>query len=288
MLDAETQLVALLGDPVAHSLSPLMHNTAFAEQHLNWAYAAMRVRPDNLGEAVAGLRALGMAGANVTIPHKERIVTHLDALAPEAEAMGAVNTVVAERLGGSTRLRGLNTDVAGFLAPLAEHAERLNKAPALVFGAGGAARAVCYALLARHEPSSLVVAARRPEQAESLARDLASHDEQGALEAVPLEEAARAVRQSTLLVNATPVGMTPDIDETPWPQASDFSSGQLAYDLVYRPVETRFLREAAERSATPIGGLAMLVGQAAAAYRAWTERDMPTEVVKEALRATSM
>lgn len=285
-LGAETELVALIGQPVAHSLSPLMHNAAFDEQGLGYVYAAFDVAPQALGEAVAGLRALSFAGANVTVPHKEAVIPHLDRLTERAEAIGAVNTLFWDSDDDSDgSLAGDNTDAAGFLAPLEAHADALRGSPALIFGAGGAARAASYALLtSQFAPDRLTLAARTPERAERLAADLAPFDEKSALAVVPEDEAGPAVRAARLLVNATPLGMAPETDGTPWPDASDFSEGQIAYDLVYTPRETRFLREAEGRGAMPIGGLGMLVGQAAASYRRWTGRRMPTAAVRQALR----
>jgi len=280
-IDADTQVVTLLGHPVEHSLSPRLHNAAFRAQGVNAVYVATPVRPDALRAGVEGLRALQFLGANVTVPHKEAVRPLLDDVSERAAAVGAVNTIVRE---GDT-LRGDNTDVTGFLAPLADEAgDTLEGAPMLVFGAGGAARAVVYGLLDRYAPARLTLVARRPEQAEALAADLGGYDPQGALRTTTFDAAGEAVRRSRLLVNATPLGMAPETDGTPWPDAADFGSDHVAYDLVYNPEETRFLREAAERGATTIGGLDMLVEQAAASYEQWTGRPMPTDAVYEALR----
>ncbi|MFB6247054.1 MAG: shikimate dehydrogenase [Salinibacter sp.] len=280
-IDAETQVVPLIGHPVGHSRSPRIHNTAFRAQDVNAVYVATPVRPDALAAGVEGLRALQFLGANVTVPHKEAVRPLMDEVTERAAAVGAVNTIVRT---GDT-LRGDNTDVAGFLTPLvAAVGDALGGTEMLVFGAGGAARAVVYGLLDRYAPSRLTLVARRPEQAEALAADLGGYDPQDALRATTFDAAASAVRSSRLLVNATPLGMAPETDGTPWPEADDFRAGQVAYDLVYAPEETRFLTEAAERGARTIGGLAMLVEQAAAAYRQWTGRAMPTDAVYEALQ----
>jgi shikimate dehydrogenase len=281
-IDAETQVVTLLGHPVEHSLSPRIHNTAFEAQGVNAVYVATPVRPDALRAAVDGLEALGLLGANVTVPHKEAVRPLLDDVSGRAAAVGAVNTIVRTDAG----LRGDNTDVEGFRAPLADRlgAAALEGTEMVVFGAGGAARAVAYALLDRYAPARLTLVARRPEQAEALAADLAGYDPQDALRVSTFDAAGPAVRAARLLVNATPLGMAPETDGTPWPDDTDFAPDHVAYDLVYTPEETRFLREAAARGATTIGGLDMLVGQAAAAYEQWTGRTMPTEAVYEALR----
>jgi len=285
-IDAETQLVTLLGDPVEHSLSPLLHNTAFEAQEINAAYVATRVAADALPAAVEGLRAMRFLGANVTIPHKQAVQRLLDDVTPRAEAVGAVNTIVCEAPpAGPPRLCGDNTDVTGFLAPLQPHADRLQDAEVLLFGAGGAARAVVYALLTEYAPSRLTLAVRTPSKAEPLVLDMMAHTAAAQLEVVPIDEAGPALRASTLVVNATPLGMHPDVDRTPWPDADDFAETQIVYDLVYNPTTTRLLREAEARGATPIGGLDMLIGQAAAAYAQWTDRPMPEDAVRQALHA---
>jgi shikimate dehydrogenase len=281
LIDAETQVVTLLGHPVEHSRSPHLHNAAFRAQGVNAVYVATPVRPDALAAGVEGLRALQFLGANVTVPHKEAVRPLMDEVSERAAAVGAVNTIVRD----GDALRGDNTDVAGFLTPLVEAVgDALEGAPMLVFGAGGAARAVVYGLLDRYGPSRLTLVARRPEQAEALAADLEGYDPTDALRTTTFDAAASAVRASRLLVNATPLGMAPETDATPWPDAGDLGPSHVAYDLVYTPEETRFLRAAAEQGATTIGGLAMLVEQAAAAYRQWTGRAMPTDAVYEALR----
>ncbi len=282
-LNATTELVTLLGHPVEHSLSPRIHNAAFRAQGVNAAYVATPVRPEALNDAVAGLRALQFLGANVTTPHKEAVLPLLDEVTDRARAVGAVNTIVRD----GDHLHGDNTDIEGFLRPLDEHGgDALDGAPMLVFGAGGAARAVVYGLLAHYHPERLTIVARRPAQAEGLATDLARHDPTDALRVSSFEEAALSIRTSRLVVNATPLGMAPERrGQTPWPNPVDFSTEHVVYDLVYTPEDTRLLREAAAEGATPIGGLDMLVEQAAAAYRQWTNRDMPRTAVYDALRA---
>ena len=283
-IDARTKLVGLLGYPVAHSLSPLIHNTAFRAQGLSWIYVALPVAPSDVAEAVAGLKALGFRGANVTVPHKQAVLPLMDVLSPEAQAVGAVNTIVCRREADGVTLYGDNTDVEGFLAPLHPFADTLCEAPMLIFGAGGAARAVAFALLRAYQPRRLTLAARTPARAERLAQDLARYDPTAALRVVPLAEARPAVQQSRLLVNATPVGMHPHVEATPWPDAAAFSDGQLVYDLIYKPEQTRLLRDAAARGAHTLGGLEMLIRQAAASYAQWTGRAMPVDRVREALR----
>ncbi|MFB6273106.1 MAG: shikimate dehydrogenase [Salinibacter sp.] len=287
-IDAKTQVVTLLGHPVEHSLSPRIHNAAFRAQGVNAVYVATPVPPDEVEPAVDGLRALGCLGANVTVPHKEPVQPFLDDVTERAAAVGAVNTIVREeRAAGPDRLRGDNTDVEGFLTPLDDRVgDPLDGAPMVVFGAGGAARAVVYGLLAQYRPERLTIVARRPKQAELLAKDFAEQDATDALTVSTFEEAALAVQRSRLLVNATPLGMAPNHrQQTPWANAEDFGPNHAVYDLVYTPEETRLLKDAAAQGATTIGGLDMLVEQAATAYQQWTGREMPRDAVYEALRS---
>ena len=289
-IDASTRIATLLGHPVEHSLSPLIHNTAFQAQGINAVYVATPVEPAAIGAAVEGLRALHLLGANVTTPHKEAVQPHLDAVTERAAAVGAVNTIVREeRNGDRARLRGDNTDVEGFLTPLDDRGgNALDGTRMLVFGAGGAARAVVYGLLDHYRPERLTIVARRAKQAEGLAADFAEHDAQDALRVSTFEEAALSVRTSRLVVNATPLGMAPDRrGQTPWPTPEDFSPDHVVYDLVYTPEQTRLLQEAEAQGAASIGGLDMLVEQAAAAYQQWTGREMPRGAVYDALRDRS-
>jgi shikimate dehydrogenase len=284
-IDGATRLVTLLGDPVAHSLSPRIHNTAFQAQGENAVYVTTRVTDDDLPAAIEGLRAMRFLGANVTLPHKQAVQPLLDAVTSRAEAVGAVNTIArVEPPDGAPFLRGDNTDVDGFWTPLQSHADALDGAEALVFGAGGAARAVVYALLTESALARLTLAVRTPPKAEPLVRDMAPHGPDTTLDIIAMREAQSALRASTLVVNATPLGMHPEEDGTPWPHPGDFTDAHIVYDLVYNPQTTRLLHEATAQGATTISGLGMLVGQAAVAYEQWTGRPMPTEAVYDALR----
>ncbi|MDQ7040104.1 MAG: shikimate dehydrogenase [Rhodothermus sp.] len=282
---ATTRPIVLLGDPVAHSFSPLIHNTGFRIQRLDYVYLACRVSRGALPDAVAGLRALGFAGANVTIPHKEAMLALVDQCTPRAQAIGAINTVICHTdAQGAVTLTGDNTDVIGFLEPLRPLADRLTGAEMVVLGAGGAARAVVYALLTEFRPSRLTIVARTRTRAEMLAINLAACDIRQALQIVSWNEATPVIRRARLIVNATPLGMHPHVEVSPWPRPSDFSPGQIVYDLVYNPVQTRLLREAADRGALTIDGLTMLIGQAAAAYQQWTGQELPRQAVQAALQ----
>lgn len=277
--DAKTRMIAILGHPVRHSFSPIIHNTALRHQGLNFVYLAADVLANSLPQALKGLSALGFAGANVTIPHKEAVLPYMDNLTSGAKAVGAVNTIVCK----GDMLYGDNTDIEGFLSPL--RGMEIKGEPMVLLGAGGAARAAAYGLLKHHRPRPLTVVARRVDQAEKLVNDLARFRGDGELNVTDFASASPYIRSSQLIVNSTPVGMHPNTTETPWEQREDFSSGQLVYDLVYRPNRTRLLENAESRGATVIGGLNMLVEQAAAAYRQWTDRDLPIEAVYSTLRS---
>ncbi len=264
-IDGRTRLVGLLGWPVAHSLSPRMHNAAFGALGLNWRYLPLPARPADLSAAVRGLAALGFCGANVTVPHKEAVIPALDGLTAEAAGLGAVNTLIFERReDGAALITGHNTDCAGFVEALRAGGFDLQAGGrAVVVGAGGAARAVIYGLLAAGM-TEVVLLNRTPERAAALVRP--------GVQAMALtpESLVETARKAALLVNATTVGMTPHPEESIWPATAAVPSHLAVFDLVYAPRETRLLQQARAGGATAIDGLEMLVRQGAAAFSRWT------------------
>ncbi|HEY8347601.1 MAG TPA: shikimate dehydrogenase [Symbiobacteriaceae bacterium] len=275
-------LLGVIGWPVGHSLSPVMHNAAFRAEGMDCHYVAFAVPPADLAAALAGIRALGIHGVNVTIPHKEAVIPLLDEVAPSARQMGAVNTI-ANREG---RLVGYNTDGWGFISSLEEAGVKPAGMRAVVLGAGGAARAVAVHL-ALSGVSRLTISNRTAERAERLAalvRDLVPGTEAEAVASGSEEEAA-VLAEADLVVNCTPLGMHPDgVDLTPLPRIDLLPPGAVVYDTVYRPRETRLLREARQRGLRTISGVGMLVHQGACAWEYWFGRRGPVSVMAEAAR----
>ncbi|MBM4242450.1 MAG: shikimate dehydrogenase [Deltaproteobacteria bacterium] len=284
-LAATTRIVAVIGDPIAHSRSPLMHNAAFRALGLDFAYGAFRVRPDDVGAAVAAVRALGLAGLNVTIPHKQAVIPHLDVLSPVARATGAVNTIVNR----DGVLRGDNTDVPGLSLALDESGLAPRAKLAIVLGAGGSARATVVALARRTR--TVVVAARRAEQARALLDELGPVV-RARLLAVRLDaladargSAAQHLAAADVVLNTTPVGMHGE-PFLPFAFAAT-SAGCLFYDLVYTARVTPFLAAAHRARRRGVNGLGMLLHQGAVAFELWTGVSPPLEVMRRALRSAA-
>jgi len=268
--------LALLGYPLSHSLSPAMHNAALQAVGLSdWCYDTMPAELERLAEAVAVLRGSDYAGANVTVPHKEAIIPFLDGLTPVAEAIGAVNTIVKQ--GG--QLIGHNTDAAGLLADLHAHDVHVSHRPVLILGAGGAARAVVAACAGVGAQIRLI--ARRREQAQSLMTDDQLLD---VFDWTPLGF-LQASDNCALILNSTPLGMTPYIDASPWLDGTPFPPDAFVYDLVYNPAETLLARQARAAGLRAATGLGMLIEQGALAFELWTGKSAPREVMRKAAEA---
>jgi shikimate dehydrogenase len=274
---AHTGVVCVLGHPVRHSLSPDIHNAAFSHQGLDLMYLAFDVPPDRLGAALGGIRALGIRGANLTLPLKEAAVHLVDEIDPVAEQVGAVNTVVND----AGKLCGFNTDVVGFAAalrsvlPSGAHGARC-----LVLGAGGAARAVVAALVA-DGADAIWVYNRTPERAAALCA-LASSWGGDACEALPSASRDEAARSADVIVNATSLGL-PDTVKDFAVDVDTLHGGQVLVDLVYGAGPTRLVEAARARGVVAIDGREMLVMQAASSYELWTGHKPPLDVMRSAL-----
>lgn len=278
-LNAVTRLVGLIGWPVAHSFSPALHNAAFAALGLDYAYVALPVAPARLGEAVAGLRALGFRGANVTVPHKQTVRAFVDELDPEARLAGAVNTLVVADDG---RLLGFNTDVDGFGRAFREAApERLDGLVALVLGAGGAARAAT--LWLARAGAEVTVVARDAVAAAGVAEMVRAAAPGAAARTLPLAALdATLVASAAVLVNATTLGMG-GAGKVPRAFVDNVRRDHVVFDVVYGRQPTPLIAQARQRGARAIDGFSMLIWQAAAAFELWTGEVAPLEVMRSAV-----
>ena len=275
----------LIGYPLSHSLSPVIHRAALQELGIPGAYRLYPIAALPEGEhALAGLldrlRTGEIHGLNVTIPHKQSILKGVDRLTLTAQEIGAVNTLL--RSGGE--LVGENTDADGFMADIRLKFKRDIGKNALILGAGGSARAIVYALL--KDGFHVTVAARRLNQANALTGHFQGFSARLAgieLERPSLTSWVSSIsKEQTLVVNCTPLGMTPHIETSPWPEGIPFPARSLIYDLVYNPVETRFVSQARQAGLNAFSGLGMLVEQAAISFELWTGRDAPRQIMHAA------
>lgn len=264
--------ILLLGNPVSHSVSPEMHAAALAEANLpDWTYEAQAVEAAHLPEAVGRIRGADYAGGNVTVPHKQAVMRLVDGLTPVAEAIGAVNTLIKR----DGKLVGHNTDAAGFLADLYAHEVKLAHRTVLVLGAGGAARAVVAACAG--VGAQVRVVARHRDQAEAL-KSLAPV---AVFDWTPLGWLA-ASDGAAVVVNTTPLGMTPQRDGSPWPAGVPWPPDAFVYDLVYNPAETRLVRQSRAAGLRADTGLGMLVEQGMLGFELWTGRQASRATMRQA------
>lgn len=276
-LSGETRLLGVIGHPIRHSLSPKMHNAAFAAFGLDFVYVPMDVSPGNLGDAVRGLRVLGFRGFNVTMPHKEEIIPFLDDLDEVARVSGAVNTVLIE----DGNMLGMNTDGSGFLEACCEAGVKFRGKRVLVVGAGGASAAVCTAMLGE-DLAELRVVNRTPERAENLGARLRDARPDVALSVHAIEELGDLAAGADVLVNTTYLGMK-DEDPLPIPERA-ISTSEAVCDAVYRKgSQTRLVEVARKQGVKTVSGERMLIYQGVQAYRVWTGENPDVEVMSRAL-----
>jgi len=278
-ITSRTNLYAIIGDPIGHSLSPVMQNAAFKASGLDAVYIALRVESSMLRQAIEGFRAINILGFNVTIPHKVAVMKYLDELDVSAATIGAINTVV-NRWG---KLIGYNTDGSGALAALHEAGVDPQGRRILLLGAGGAARALAFSLAQTAE--RIIILNRTVSKAESLAEEVrqitGANVTHRKLDPLALSEEAAS---ADLLVNTTSVGMHPRPEET-LVDAKLLRPSMVVFDVVYSPPETRLLREAREVGAKPVGGLGMLIHQGAEAFKLWTGTEAPITTMTKAIEA---
>jgi shikimate dehydrogenase len=276
MISGKTKLYGIFGYPVEHTFSPCMHNAAFKKLHLDACYVPFAVSPDNLGEAAKALIPLGLCGVNVTVPHKEKIIDHLDGLSEEARLIGAVNTIeIKER-----KLIGHNTDGRGFLRSLRDNAGFNPKGKQIfIIGSGGAARAVGFSL-ALAGTKKIVFTDLDEMKADALVTDIT--EKTGRLvEYVKHESIAESATKAHCVINATPIGLK---KTDPLPIAREnIRKKHLVCDLVYNPAETRFLQAAKANGAKTLPGIGMLLYQGVIAFEIWTGQKAPIAIMKSAL-----
>ncbi|WP_018752634.1 shikimate dehydrogenase [Paenibacillus sanguinis] len=267
--------LGVIGDPIVHSKSPTMHRAALQSCGLSGAYLPFHVKPDRLGEAISGIRALGFRGINVTVPHKLEVMNYLDHIDEGAKLIGAVNTIVND----DGVLTGYNTDGIGYVRSLKEEAvPELRGKRILVLGSGGAARGIVHALL-QEQPERVVVANRTTAKARELAIEW-SH--LGNLAGCGMEEAGKTLASSDIIINTTTLGMYPHVGDCPL-DVEAIPSGIVVSDLIYNPLKTRLLVGAEARGCKVHGGLGMFVYQGAYAFERWTGLQAPVEAMRAAV-----
>ena len=280
-ITGHTRLTALLGSPVAHSISPLMHNEAFQLLDLDYTYLCFEVNEKTLPAAVDGLKACGIRGFNLTMPNKNKIVELLDELSPAARLIGAVNTVVND----DGHLTGYNTDGVGYMQAVKDAGYDITGKTITIMGAGGAATAIC-AQAALDGVEKIHICARETsrfwDRTQKLAENINSTLPCKAVlhENKDTAALAQAISESALLLNATSVGMAPNTEGTIIEDTSLYHPDLIVSDVIYNPRETRFLKEAREAGCRTFNGMYMLLYQGAEAFRLWTGKEMPVKEIK--------
>ncbi len=275
-ISGKTRVCGVIGDPIEHTLSPIMHNAAFGALGLDYVFCAFKVKPSGVEDAVNGMRALNIRGLNVTMPHKTTVINHLDRVDLSAQIINSVNTI----LNKENLLFGFNTDGVGAVKALKENGVELKGRKVMLLGAGGAARAIAYAVA--KEADELAVLNRTVKQAQTLARLLEKACNKK-IEAASLspQDIQTSMQDSDVLINATSVGMKPKPEESPVPPKllhSDLS----VMDIVYNPLETKLAKDAKAAGAKVVSGVEMLIYQGAASFEIWTGKQAPVEVMRDA------
>jgi len=277
-ITGKTGICGVIGDPIEHTLSPAMHNAAYAKLGIDYVYLPFRVKGDKLGQAIDGMRALNIRGLNVTIPHKVVVIRYLDEIDELADNIGAINTIVND----DGILTGFNTDASGFLQPLLERKISPQGKNVVIVGAGGASRAISFTLADKGANLTILNRHEEFEWAVGLAEGI-SQVFKRQTQALELNEdnLKKTLEKADILVNATSVGMIPNEDKTPV-GADMIRAGLTVFDVVYNPVKTRLIREAEAAGATTISGIEMLVRQGASAFEIWLGLKAPVDTMKQA------
>ncbi|HIH61181.1 MAG TPA: shikimate dehydrogenase [Methanobacteriales archaeon] len=276
MITGKTNVVGVIGDPVEHSLSPIMHNAAFNHLNLDYVYVAFHVKKGMAKEAIEAMKTFNIKGLNVTIPHKVDILDYVDKVDETTELIGAVNTLKLE----DGKVWGFNTDGLGCVRAL-EEVTTLDDKNIIILGAGGASRAIAFQLVS-YNIGGLHILNRTPENAKKLAEDIKNKLGTSVF-AGGLEHLKEKIKDSDILINTTPVGMYPNTDAKPLATAEILHKNLIVKDLVYNPPQTRLLKEAEKAGARTISGIKMLVYQGAESFKIWTGKEAPTDIMEEAI-----
>jgi shikimate dehydrogenase len=275
-ISGKTRVCGVIGDPIEHSLSPIIHNAAFQALDLDYVYLAFKVKPACVADAVNGIRALNIRGLNVTMPHKKSVMANLDRIDLSAQIIDSVNTI----LNKDNLLFGFNTDGAGAVRALKENGIALKGRKVVLLGAGGAARAIAYAVA--KEADELAVLNRTVKDAQALARLVEkAANKRIVVASIEPEDIDANLQDSDILINATSVGMKPRVDETPVP-IELLRSNLAVMDIVYNPLETKLAKDAKALGAKVVSGVEMLIYQGAASFEIWTGKSAPVEVMRKA------
>ncbi len=276
-----TKLIGLIGHPIKQSYSPFIHNIASQLKQLDYIYLPFDVVPDNLEYAVNGIVALGIEGMNITIPHKEKIMSYLDDRSEESAIIGAVNTIIND----NGKLVGYNTDVHGIIETLNPYKDIISGSRVSVIGAGGGARALIYTLIRHYRPGEINIINRTLQRADSLRHyfeEKLRFNNFHTFELFP-PELIDTLNSSELIVNCNPIGLFPDVDDTPTDLEESFRKDQIVFDMIYNPSTTKLMQIAGSKGAITIGGLNMLVHQAAKSFELWTGKEIPVDKLTRSL-----
>ena len=277
-IKGSTNIVGLIGHPVEHSFSPPMHNAAFDALNMDYAYVAFDVNPNDLKSAIEGAESLNIKGFNVTIPHKVDVMQYLDELDEVARLIGAVNTIDFKNL------KGYNTDGIGAVKAIEEVTSIKNK-NVVVAGAGGASRAISF-YIAKYGAESLTILNRNEVKVESLASDVSDSGLIGEVASDSINAIGNYMESADVLIDATPLGMHPNINDEPIVKADMMDEDLVVFDAVYNPNETVLIKEAIKANAKPVYGIKMLLYQGAESFKIWTGKTAPIDVMEKALRNT--
>ena len=277
-IKGSTNIVGLIGHPVEHSFSPPMHNAAFEALGMDYAYVAFDVDPSDLKSAIDGAKSLDIKGFNVTIPHKIQVMDYLDEIDEVAGLIGAVNTIDFKEM------KGYNTDGIGAIKAI-EEVTSLKDKNVVIAGAGGASRAISF-YIAKYGAGSLTILNRNVEKAQNLAEDVLNSGLIDSVKSDSISTINDCLIDADILIDTTPVGMHPHINDEPIALAEDMHENLVVFDAVYNPNETVLLKEAIDAGAKPVYGIKMLLYQGAESFEIWTGKKAPIDVMEEALRKT--